>query len=322
MKKSIIELAKLPVFPYAEEFPMLTDEELMELAQDLEVNGQQHPIILFRNAEGETVVLDGRNRLSAFSKTNLSEADVEYYDGTEFQAVEKVRALNILRRHLTVGQRAMAAQAYLPYEEEEAKKRQLAALKQNTVQPDQAEREEEGTTKKGQSRDIVAEKFNLSGQRISEAKKLILNAPDLAERVKSDDISLDRATKELKARNEAKDKKIHQVESGAPDLFIKLQRGDVTLDDAYVQLVNREAEKKRDAQAKSKALFEFNNFATYVSTRTKDLNLLITKLTTLDDVEQALGHLKNLEVSINLTRESLKKHQINLEAAEDGRVGG
>jgi ParB-like chromosome segregation protein Spo0J len=50
--------AELEPNPHAAVFPMLTDAELQELANDIAAHGMRHPIVL----DGQGRVLDGRNR--------------------------------------------------------------------------------------------------------------------------------------------------------------------------------------------------------------------------------------------------------------------
>ena len=308
MKLKISDLFNMPVFPYAREFPLLTEEEEKELAQDIELNGQQHPIIVF-----ESQILDGRNRIRALKRTNLHEADVEYFEGTEFQAVEKVRALNILRRHLTVGQRSAAAYAYLPYEESEAKKRKLAtqnndtgkALAEGADPPDQ--------DKKGRARDIVAEKFNLNGRRIEEYKNLALNAEDLSEEVKAGTKALDRATRELKARKEDREKKLNRLETEGLDLYSQFRQNELTLDEAYVTLMNRHAQAKREAQARSEALYHIQSFARYAENHLQDFNLMIVKLSESEHVDEALSLIYLVENYLEITKNALKLAKTQLE---------
>jgi ParB-like chromosome segregation protein Spo0J len=46
-------MKKLKIHPAAGAFPMMPDDELDELAEDIKVNGLRHPIIL--NKEGQLV---------------------------------------------------------------------------------------------------------------------------------------------------------------------------------------------------------------------------------------------------------------------------
>ena len=47
-----------PVHPIADLFPMMTDEELANLAADIKANGLIHPIVVDKDG----VLIDGRNR--------------------------------------------------------------------------------------------------------------------------------------------------------------------------------------------------------------------------------------------------------------------
>lgn len=314
MKLTISELLSMPVFVYADEFPYLDPEEEKELAQDLETNGQQHPIIIYQGQ-----ILDGRNRLRAFKDTNIKDATVEYFEGTEFQAVEKVRSLNILRRHLTVGQRAHAALAYLPYEEAEAKKRMALGGQGGSEQgvPDPAPLDERA----GKSRNIVAEKFNLSGQRISEAKNLALNAPDLSNEVKAGTKSLDKATRELKVRREERDKKIHTLETEAPDLYTQYIQGKTPLDNAYITLVARQTQKKRDSLARSEALYKIQGFAKSAETVLQEFNLQIIKIKETGFIDEALEHISDIEGFLAVTRNALNVARTQILAPEQKENG-
>lgn len=301
-KVLISELTKMPVFCYANEFPLLPEEELKELSQDLEVSGQQHPIIIYNG-----MILDGRNRIRAFQDTNLKEAAVEYFTGTEFEAVEKIRGLNILRRHLTMGQRAHVALAYLPYEEAEAKKRQGA---RTDLVPDP---EPSGQEKRGKSRNIVAEKFNLSGQRISEAKSLAMNAPDLSEEVKAGTKSLDKATREMKVRREDREKKIESLKNHAYDIYTQYLKGQIELDDAYGQLSFRQAQKKREAQTRSEALCLIQGFASAAESKLQDFNLRIVKIKEVEFIDEALDYISDIEGYLLVSKNALARAKTQIQ---------
>ncbi len=202
---SVKLLSALPIFPFADEFPYLSDEEMLELAQDIEENGLHHPIVLFTQTNAETgemddVVLDGRNRLRALAKTKLTEAPVEYYEGAD--PIGYVIALNMLRRHLTSGQRAMLAVAAVPFYEAQAKERQRLNIAINTGK---IEAPVEGRFKRGEgdTDTLLAEKFGIGHNSVSQAKSLTKNAPDLAEAVKAGTTSLTTAYAELKKRQDS-----------------------------------------------------------------------------------------------------------------------
>jgi hypothetical protein len=96
------------VHPSADIFPMMTDQELAELGEDIKANGLKHPII-FQQATadeiGLPVLLDGRNRLEATERAGIDSGwiDKHYHQG---DPVAHIIGLNIHRRHLTKQQQA------------------------------------------------------------------------------------------------------------------------------------------------------------------------------------------------------------------------
>jgi hypothetical protein len=55
----------LPVHPAANLFPKMSEAELRELGEDIKKNGLLVPVVVWKNDKGETLLLDGRNRLAA-----------------------------------------------------------------------------------------------------------------------------------------------------------------------------------------------------------------------------------------------------------------
>lgn len=94
-------LTRLPHHPLAALFPMIPDDELRELADDIEANGQHEPVWLL---DGQ--ILDGRNREAACHLIGI-DAFTKEYDGDD--PLGFVLSLNLRRRHLSESQRAMVA---------------------------------------------------------------------------------------------------------------------------------------------------------------------------------------------------------------------
>jgi N6-adenosine-specific RNA methylase IME4 len=94
--------------PLAELFPMLPEQEVRELADDIVTFGQRMPIVLL---EGR--ILDGRNRYAAckFAEVEPRFAD---YDGDD--PLNFVLSHNLHRRHLTESQRALIAAQIVDWE--------------------------------------------------------------------------------------------------------------------------------------------------------------------------------------------------------------
>ena len=88
--------------PAAEMFPLLGDDELRELADDIAAHGLREPIVV----QGGTLI-DGRNRLRACVMAGVEPTTVELPNGTD--PVGYIVSANIHRRHLTTSQRAMLA---------------------------------------------------------------------------------------------------------------------------------------------------------------------------------------------------------------------
>jgi len=91
----------LKFHPFANIFPLLGEEELLTLSQDIIDNGLRFPITLH-----EGMILDGRNRYSACVMANIKPQFIDY-DGDD--AVKFVVSTNLHRRHLNESQRAMVA---------------------------------------------------------------------------------------------------------------------------------------------------------------------------------------------------------------------
>jgi len=108
----------LDVHPAAELFPPMSEAELKELADDIELNGLQADIVLWSPTHDpkKLVLLDGRNRLDALAMLDKLEIDgkgrlaikgtygrLQYYSKGDPYA--HAISLNIYRRHLTAEQK-------------------------------------------------------------------------------------------------------------------------------------------------------------------------------------------------------------------------
>lgn len=109
------------IHPLADAFPLIEDEEFEELCQSIDEHGLLEPIVM-----QDGVLIDGRNRLRACLVAGVEPRFEEY--GESLEIPEYIWSKNAQRRHLEADQRAMAATAFLDYEEAEAQKRRLEAL--------------------------------------------------------------------------------------------------------------------------------------------------------------------------------------------------
>lgn len=89
---------QLEFHPAANEFPLLDEKRLQNLADDIEANGQREPICLYGGK-----IIDGRNRYKACLLKNISPKTEEL--PTEVDPFSYVWSLNGERRDLTADQR-------------------------------------------------------------------------------------------------------------------------------------------------------------------------------------------------------------------------
>jgi ParB-like chromosome segregation protein Spo0J len=165
------EVLALPAHPVADLFPMYpagdkehdnkVDITLNDLSLSIEASGVREPIVLF----GGTV-LDGRNRRAGAQLAGALVVPVIDFEGTEEEAEQYILDLNIDRRNLTAGQRALVAVGYHALEAKKAEARRLANLAQN------AERTEVSTVEEGRTSEILAKRFRVGRESVEKALKL------------------------------------------------------------------------------------------------------------------------------------------------------
>jgi hypothetical protein len=129
---------------YAEIFPLLEDDEIDALADDIKENGLRHVISLYKGK-----ILDGRNRFLACQKAKVK-PHYHKFQGDDDAALTFVVSANIKRRHLTFEQRALAAA-------------RIATLRQGDNQH----------TARAVSQSEAAEKLDVSQDSIQRARKVV-----------------------------------------------------------------------------------------------------------------------------------------------------
>ena len=171
--------------PAAEIFALLGEDKLESLAGDIAEHGLRQPIVLH-----EGLVLDGRNRLRACELASV-EPEFTEFGGTD--PVAFVVSCNVQRRHLNSSQRAMAAQDTLPMLEAEAKERQRLSqgpgVKGVELIPHLNE---------GRARDHAARLFSTNNRYVSDAKVIAAARPDLAEQIRSGDLTIPQVMREIR----------------------------------------------------------------------------------------------------------------------------
>lgn len=115
----------LRAHPAADLFPMLPDDELQALADDVRRSGLRQPIVTME-VDGERLVLDGRNRYRACAMSSVEPTFIAF-DGDDPFAL--VVSANLHRRHMSTSQRAMVAN-------EIATLKRTDTLKRGSARPD------------------------------------------------------------------------------------------------------------------------------------------------------------------------------------------
>lgn len=224
-------MTEYPTHPIAELFPMLPDDELQELAEDIKQRGLIHPIVL--DAEGR--VIDGRNRLAACGLAEVPPVFARY-EGDDPDGY--VFAVNISRRHLSKGQRAVLTARWCLVSK--------------------------------QTQRSAAEQAGLTAGRVGQAATVLEHAPDLADAVLGGSRSLDDAYKvaqERKAAASSEAAQLERLDSDAPDLAEKVRAGDLALSEARAAAHTRSVERQRDIEAAQRAAATIvATFQTHVAT--------------------------------------------------------
>jgi len=193
-------------------FPLLEQEELNELAEDIKKNGLLQPIILY---DGK--ILDGRNRYLACNSINIKPKFIIGTFKNREEAEDYVISENLHRRHLNKDQIAIISVEIVgPIYEERARKRQLEGKKIETIeQPIENDSinlvpQVGHEVENGKTRDLLAKKMKVGKNKIQKAKKIV-------ETAKTD-----------------------------PEIEKKLQeikKGKTTIDNVYVQIQRKEKPK-------------------------------------------------------------------------------
>lgn len=304
---SVDELKEMPVHSVAAAFPPLSEEDLLELAQDIHENGLVHNITVW---EGQ--LLDGRNRLAAIEKTDLVHVDVDVFEGSEYEAVQYIWSVNIKRRHLDTGQRALLTEELRPYEEAEAKRRADENRRANLIQNQGVTPEPLKSVgreiKQGEVNEILAEKSNVSKDTIRKAHSLAMNAPDLADEVKAGEKKLEKAYNELEARRKEDDTKLTFLEIDRHLPYLKkYESRELSLNEAWNEARKAdEAANKKRREENPEALVDIEQFSERAVENLREFNLKIGKqMKTTELIDKALDAIATIERELATTKHAL-----------------
>lgn len=180
---NLVERAKQVDYEYSElstVFPSFQGSpEFNDLIDSIKREGLLDSIVVW---QGE--IVDGRHRHLACKEARVQPEYTHLPDDWSFDKVKaRVVALNVLRRHLTTGQRALVAAA-------------LANMTSG-VRTDLGPRENSTEVKSNKQ---AADQLNVSDFSVKQAKNVKRDTPDLAEKVNKGQMSLNAADTERRKR--------------------------------------------------------------------------------------------------------------------------
>lgn len=210
------------VHPVADIFPMMSEDELADLAADIKANGLLLPIIVDDNG----ILIDGRNRIRACEIAGV-EPRFEGLNGRDATAL--IVSTNIRRRHLSAGQSAILLAKAYP--------------------------EDGGKGGRGKKSEATnsAESAGFSTRRLREAREIVRYAPELADQVLSREITYEDArlkVRQRKAEALTNEEKMTRLRQEAPDLA---ELSGMSLDEAIVKLDQRKADEAKLALIRESA---------------------------------------------------------------------
>lgn len=211
--------------PAAELFPLMTETELRELAEDIRVHGLREPVVTL-----DGLILDGRNRLRACEIAGVA-ARFEEWDGGGGSPTDFVMSLNLHRRHLTKSQLAFIANEARALYEVEARSNQ--GTRSDLVGGTSLEKTREVTSAETALR--AAESVGVSPDYVYKAARIEREAPDVAEEIRAGRATVGTAIRDLDGTRQTrvyiKDKHAELVKRA--DSFARLaDRWDVSMTDA------------------------------------------------------------------------------------------
>jgi protein gp37 len=177
------------VHPACVAIPVVQDEELKKLCDDVKQNGLLHEIVLSEDG----LLVDGRHRLIACYEGQVEPRFTRCFG----DPWKHVFSENILRRHWQVGQKAAYADAWLrDAEETAAKERQGTRTDIPATLPGSSF---------GDTRDRIGEMVGIGGRSVDKFRFVKEEAPEAAEAVACGEISLEAGYKEAQKRKRQKD---------------------------------------------------------------------------------------------------------------------
>jgi uncharacterized protein with PhoU and TrkA domain len=262
---------KLAVHPAAAIFPMMSPDELANLAADIKENGLINPIVVAKVKDDEgkdyEILVDGRNRRDACDMVGIV-PEITMLD-PKIDIRSFILSININRRHMTAAQRIMTHAMIFP-----------AA-------------EHGGSRKKGSS--SATELASSSSGRLSMARTILRKNPDLAERVVAGTVKLDTAYNEVRdgeGKKSSEAGQLRELRLTRPDLAELVVEEKLDLDKGIAQAKSELAARNQQRWAATKSIVEV-------------LQLFDRSAETADEIVREIDHAVAEKMGETITAERL-----------------
>ncbi|MCK1814617.1 DUF5131 family protein [Streptomyces sp. XM4011] len=225
-------LGPYEVHPFAELFPLIEGEEFDEMVQNIKEHGLQDPVLLNHD---RTVLIDGRNRYRACQAAGIEPTYIVLPESyTDMMITDLIVSKNVMRRQLTIGQRAFIGLAYKERFAKNAEQRRLDILRHGNGVSEATSRDSHNDGDRddpilripGRSNDKAGNIVGTSGSSVARAHAISQRAPELGEKVKAGEMSLTAAYGELKQRDTEKPKPEPAPKASQVMLTLRTHKGE------------------------------------------------------------------------------------------------
>jgi hypothetical protein len=205
--KSCAKRARGYVFhPLSNQFPLMGNEELQELANDIRAHGQREPLVLSENQ-----ILDGRNRCLACVEVGIN-PKFKRFSGSWEEARDFVISANIHRRHLTSEQKREVIALLLKANPEKSDRQIAKAVKASPTFVGKMRKNLKSTVHGGQLKKRIG--ADGKSRNLPSPKKPRAEAPSISP--KPSEESTAASAEKRKAENAA-----HDAAVNAPDIALQ-----------------------------------------------------------------------------------------------------
>jgi len=183
--------------PYAGFLPMMTDAQRAKLKSSIAVDGLQAAAVRYQGR-----ILDGRNRRDICEELGIPIRVMDFV-GTDSQALTYVLAANQFHRQMTASQRAVVAANLLPHIAEDVNETRIEKIRQARLRALGRESQTlvsgspDGEAEVVTSRQIAADRMEVSEGYINMVQRLQREAPDVIPEIFAGRLTVNAAIRKL-----------------------------------------------------------------------------------------------------------------------------